>query len=173
MVAFTYRMPSGIAGAYNRMGQGATIEAGLLLAGSLPLSYGVPVAVDPTTGKYRAIGAGDTAALVAGVIVRPYPTVNYGSLVAGADPLGAVAPSGAGFHNIMRRGYCMILQGNIAAAAAKGGLVYVRIAAAAAGKPLGGFEAAADGANTVVMPNTWFFMGPADSLGNCEIGVNI
>jgi hypothetical protein len=172
MTAFITRMPAGIAGSYNRVGAGMTIEAGLLLSTALPIAFGVAVGIDATTGKYRGITTGDTAATVVGVLVRPYPTVNYGSLVAGADPLGAVAPSAIGVQNIMRRGYCMVTRGGTTDAA-KGGLIYVRIATPAAGKPIGGFEAAADGANTVTLPGTWYWMGPSDSLGNSEIAVNL
>jgi hypothetical protein len=59
------------------------------------------------------------------------------------------------------------------AAAAKGGTVYVRVAAAAAGKPLGGFEAAADGTNTIALPANTYFTGPADAYGITEIAFNI
>lgn len=172
MTAFITRMPAGIAGAYNRVGAGFDIEAGLLLSTALPIAYGVAVGIDATTGKYRGITGGDVAATVVGVLVRPYPTVNYASLTAGGDPFGAVAPSAVGVHNIMRRGRCMVTRGGVTDAA-KGGLVYVRIAAAAAGKPIGGFEAAADAGNTIVMPGSWYWMGPSDALGNSEISINI
>lgn len=171
MASFLTRMPAGVPGAYNRIAGGATIEAGLLLSTALPIAFGVGVAIDATTGKYRGVTTGDAAAAVVGVLVRPYPTVNYGSTVAGGDPFGAVAPSAIGVQNIMRRGYVMVTRGGTTDAA-KGGIVYVRVAAAAAGKPIGGFEAAADGANTIAMPGTWYWMGPSDALGNSEIAVN-
>ncbi|MNJ80038.1 hypothetical protein D3C77_782700 [compost metagenome] len=50
--------------------------------------------------------------------------------------------------------------------------MYVRVAAAAAGKPIGGIEAAADSTNTVEI-TTAAFMGPADASGNVEIQYNI
>ena len=170
MTAFLYRMPSGISGACNRT-EHLTVEAGLPLVGFLPPGYGLPLAIDPPTGRYRAVGAGDTAAMVVGMLVRPYPSGSLGTM---SDGLGNVTNFGtyAGVINVMRRGYMTVLLGGVAAAA-KGGTVFVRIAAPVAGKPMGGLEAAADAANTVALPSTWYFMGPADAQGNCEISVNI
>lgn len=172
MTAFITRMPAGIPGSYNRLGAGFDIEAGLLLSTALPIAFGVPVGIDATTGKYRGITTGDVAATVVGVLVRAYPTVNYGSLVYGGDPLGSGVPAAIGVQNIMRRGRCMVLRGGTTDAA-KGGIVYVRVATPAAGKPIGGFEAAADGANTIALPGSWYWMGPCDALANGEIGINI
>ena len=53
-----------------------------------------------------------------------------------------------------------------------GGAVYVRVAAAATGKPIGGIEAAADSANTIVLAHCEF-TGAQDSQGNGEIRVFI
>ena len=58
-----------------------------------------------------------------------------------------------------------------AGAAALNGQVYVRVAAAAAGKPIGGIEAAADSANTIAVNAR--FMSAADATGNVEIAYNI
>lgn len=173
MVAFTFRMPAGIPGAYNRIGASNTTEAGLLSGSATPAEFGHAVAYESGTGKFRAVTAGDTTATIAGMLVRPYPSANTASLVGGADPFGAVAPvAGVGVHNIMRRGYMTILLRG-ATAAAKGGIVYIRIATPGTNKVVGGVEAAADSTNTVAMPSTWYFMGPADALGNCEIAVNV
>ena len=170
MVSFLYRMPSGLPGATNRA-EHLTIEAGLPLVGSLPPGYGLPLAIDPPTGRYRAVAAADTAAMIVGMLVRPYPTGSFG---AASDGLGNIVNFGnyAGVINVMRRGYMTVLLGGVAAAA-KGGTVFVRIAAPVAGKPMGGLEAASDTVNTVALPSTWYFMGPADAQGNCEIACNI
>lgn len=172
MVALIYRMPAGIPGSYDSVGAGLTVEPGLLSGTATPAEFGHAVAVETSTGKYRAVTSSDTAALIAGILLRAYPIVNLASLVAGGDPLGAVAPSAIGEHNILRRGYAHILLRG-ATAAAKGGIVYVRVATPGTNKVVGGFEAAADSTNTIAMPSSWYFMGPADSLGNCKIGCNI
>lgn len=169
MVAFTYRMPAGIPGAYNRT-EHLTVEAGLLLATQLPAGYGLPLAIDPASGRYRGVGAGDTPASVVGMLLRPYPSGSFGSA---SDGLGNVTSlSGVGVYDILRRGYILVKVGGTAAAA-KGGTVYVRIATPSAGKPIGGLEAAADGANTVALDNNTYWMGPADAQGNGEIGFKI
>ena len=59
-----------------------------------------------------------------------------------------------------------------AGVAALDGQVYVRVAAAAAGKPIGGIEAAADGTNTIAITGATF-MSAADASGNVEIAYNI
>ena len=167
MVAFLYRMPSGIPGAANRL-EGAKIEPGLLLAGFLPSGYGVAVAVDATSGRYRAIGAGDTANSVAGLLVRPFPS---GSMGPATDILGNSQPNEKSIVDIMKSGYMTVLLGGVTAAF-KGGPVFVRIATPSAGKPIGGFEAAADATNTIALDNKSYWMGPADAQGNCEISFN-
>lgn len=168
MVAFLFRMPSGIPGSVNR-NEHSTIVPEITLSTNPPTSYGVPVVMDPTFLKIRPVGAGDTADMVYGINVRPYPTVGQ-PLV--NDPLGVNVPSSAGITNILTRGYISVLLGGTVAAA-KRGRVYVRIASASAGKPIGGFEAVADGANTIVLPDHTRFVGPADAQGNTEIAFNI
>ena len=160
-------MPSGIPGAANRL-ESAKIEAGLLLAGFLPSGYGVAVAIDPTSGRYRAITAGDTQASVAGLLVRPFPS---GSMGPATDILGNSQPNEKTIVDIMKSGYMTVLLGGVTAAF-KGGTVFVRIATPAAGKPVGGFEAVADGANTIALDSKSYWMGPADAQGNCELAYN-
>ena len=170
MAAYTYRMPSGVPGATNRT-EHLTVEAGLPLVGFMPPGYGLPLAIDPATGRYRAIAAGDTAASFAGMLVRPYPSGSFGSA---SDGLGNIVNFGnyAGVINVMKRGYMTVLLGGVTASP-KGGTIYIRIALPVAGKPIGGLEAAADGANTIALDNKSYWMGPADAQGNSEIAMNI
>lgn len=162
-------MPSGIPGATNRA-EHLTVEAGLPLVGFLPPGFGLPLAIDPPTGRFRAINGADTAASVVGFLARPYPS---GSLGTTSDGLGFITNFGtyAGVINVMRRGYMTVLVGGVAAAT-KGGTVYVRIAAPSAGKPLGGLEAAADGVNTIAIDSKTYWQGPADAQGNGELMFN-
>lgn len=168
MVAFTYRMPSGIPGQLNRAEQCHT-EPNIIMATNPPLAYGLPVVLDAGTKQIRPVGAGDTADMVAGFNVRPWPTTpgSYAN-----QGLGTGTPMGSGVVDVLRRGYMMV-QLNGVTAAAKGGKVYVRVASPAAGKPIGGLEAAADGANTIVLDSSCYFMGPSDAQGNTEIAFNI
>lgn len=163
MSAFLYRMPAGIPGDVTRASQ-STIEP-VFLNSALPFA-GFGLFGKIASEKFVPFGAGDTAGVEYGLLVRSYP-ITGGS---GSDPLGTSTPPTKGVADVLRRGY-MTVKLN-AGTSAKDGQVYVRVAAAAAGKPIGGIEAAADGANTVAIP-TAAFMGPADASGNVEIQYNI
>ncbi|WP_175974632.1 hypothetical protein [Burkholderia sp. BCC1047] len=163
--AYTFRMPAGFAGDLQRA-EVATIEPQQIDSAAPPTVFGV--AVKLVNGKIQPINnAADTAALVYGVNLRPYPIQGNGT-----DPLGTSTPPTSGVTDVLKRGYVNVALGGTTPAT-KGGTVYVRVAAAAAGKPLGGFEAAADGTNTVAMPASWYFTGPGDTYGITEIAVNI
>ena len=165
LTAYQYRMPAGFAGDLQRA-EAATIEPQLIDAAAPPVAFGV--AIKLVAGKVQPINlAADTAALVYGVNLRAYPIQGNGT-----DPLGTSTPPTSGITDVLKRGYVNISLGG-SASAAKGGTVYVRVAAAVAGKPLGGFEAAADGTNTITMPASWYFTGPADAYGITEIAINI
>lgn len=175
MVAFLKRMPAGIPGQVTRA-EHATVEPGQITGsgGTLPpTAYGQAIIIDATSGLYRQFTTGDAANLGgngSGVLVRPFPLSNPNT----TDGLGTSTPPPASgsLIDVLTRGYVMAKLGGTAAAK-KGGLVYVRVAAASAGKPLGGFEAAADGGNTITMDLKTSFTGPADATGNIEIAVNI
>lgn len=169
MVAYLKRMPAGIPGAPTR-NEHSTIEPQVITpagsAGVSLTSYGQAGQIDATTGQFRMIAAADTDAY--GVLVRPYPTQNVNS----TDGLGVATPPAQGPCNVLVRGYMMVkLSG--AAAAKKGGTVYVWYSASAGAHVQGNFEAAASGGNTLALPDKWYFTGPADAAGNVEIAVNI
>ena len=114
------------------------------------------------TGNLATLGSSDTADTVYGLIVRSYPTTSA------TNDLGQAVPP-KGITDVLVRGY-MTVKCN-AGTAKKGGAVYVRIGATATGKPIGGIEAAADGANTIAVKAR--FMHDADASGNVEIAYNI
>lgn len=160
MVAYLYRMPSGIAGDVTRKSH-STIEAQTLGVTAFA-GYGLFAKV--ASGKLEPVGAGDTAADVYGLLVRSFPTQGGGSA------LGTATPPTTGVVDVLRRGYITVKSN--AGTAALNGQVYVRVASAAAGKPIGGIEAAADGANTIAISGARF-MQAADAQGNVEIAYNI
>lgn len=163
---FTYNMPSGIPGTLSRGAGQAKVEAQVIDTTSYPTEYGVAVAIDATTHALRKIKAGDTAASVTGIYVRPYPFQG-----ASNDTLGTITTPTSGIGNQLKSGYISVkLRG--ATAAAKQGKVYVRIANGDADHPLGGFEAAAVTDEAVELPGA-YFTGPADADGNAEIAYNI
>ncbi|WP_283149005.1 structural cement protein Gp24 [Silvimonas soli] len=161
--AILYRMNSGIPGDVSRR-QSATIESGFYDSGAAFPGYGLFGKI--VSGKFDPIGAGDTAANVYGALVRPYPTTGLNA----SDPLGTAVPPTSGVCNILRRGYMTVK--NNAGTASLGSQVYVRVAAAAAGKPIGGIEAASDTTNTIAITGATF-MSAADASGNVEIAFNI
>jgi len=161
--AFLYRMPSGIPGDISRL-SAATVEPVLLDPANPFSAFGLFGKI--AAGKFIPIGAGDAASATYGLYVRPYPTTGG----AASDPLGTSTPPASGIGNAMRRGY-MTVKLN-AGTAAFGGQVYVRVAAAAAGKPIGGIEAAADSTNTIAITGATF-MSAADASGNVELAYNI
>lgn len=157
MAAYTYRMPSGIPGDVSRKSH-STIESHNM---PTPVAaFGVFAKMD-ATGNLAALGSSDTADTVYGLIVRSYPTTST------TNDLGQAVPS-KGITDVLVRGY-MTVKCN-AGTAKKGGAVYVRIGATATGKPIGGIEAAADGANTIAVKAR--FMHDADASGNVEIAYN-
>lgn len=161
--AFLYRMPYGIPGDVTRAAQ-ATIEPKVFNSAAAFSAYGLFGKL--SSGKFVPVGSGDAASAVYGLLIRPYPTTGANA----SDPLGTSVPPTSGIANALVRGYANVKVN--AGTAAAGGAVYVRVANAAAGKPIGGIEAAADSSNTIQVSGA-FFMGDADANGNAEIRFNI
>lgn len=158
-----YRMSSGIAGAISRP-QDLTVEPQTLDSTKAFAAYGV--AGKFSAGKFVPIEADDTAAVVVGIYVRPYPTTSQPD---------KVRQIGTGYNfagDCMKRGYVTVNLGADASAVALGGEVYMRVATPSDASPLGAFLAAADGANTVQLTNA-YFNGPGDANGNIELAFNI
>lgn len=163
MVAYLKRMPAGIAGAISRP-QDLTVEPVMLDSTNLFTAYGL--AGKYSSGKFVPIVAADTAAVVAGIFVRPYPTTSQPDIVhqigSGKNYMG----------DCMKRGYASVNIGSDATAVTLGGDVYMRVATPSDSSPLGAFLAAADSTNTVQITNA-YFTGPGDASGNIEIAFNI
>lgn len=86
MPAYLTRMPAGIPGDVSRK-EGATIESSLV--GSKTIPYGAFVKL--VSGKLEPLAASDTAAVIYGLAVRPYPKQS--------DAVGSERPA-------PRRGVC-------------------------------------------------------------------
>ncbi|HED3078604.1 TPA: hypothetical protein U2Q62_003476 [Citrobacter amalonaticus] len=160
---FLYRMSAGIAGAISRP-QDLTVEPQTLDSAKAFAAYGL--AGKFSAGKFVPIEADDTAAVVVGIYVRPYPT---------ASQPDKVRQIGTGFNfagDCMKRGYVTVNIGADASSVALGGAVFMRVATPTASSPLGAFLTAADGENTVQLTNA-YFNGPGDANGNIELAFNI
>jgi hypothetical protein len=163
--AITFRMPGGIPGDINRA-QAATVEPQVITpvgTTGAPPAYGLGILIDAVTGNVRIPAAGDAA--LYGMLARPFPT--GGS----QDGLGTSTPPTKGICDVLKRGYMTVLLSG-ATAPKKAGAVYCRIQNAGAGQFVGGFEAAADGGNSILIAGA-YFTGPADALGNVEVAFNI
>ena len=169
MVAYPVpKLKAGIPGTVHRM-EAADIITETLDPATPFAAYGVPVVISSVNGRARPVGVGDTEANVYGILVRTYP----GFANPSAQGLGQDAPISDGKPrngNVLVRGYINVKVN--AGMPVKLGGVYVRIAAATAEKHLGGIEAEADGANTILLTRC-HFRGPADAFGNTEIGFRI
>ncbi|HFZ0487773.1 TPA: hypothetical protein ACIJOS_004589 [Citrobacter koseri] len=158
-----YRMSSGIAGAISRP-QDLTVEPHVLDSTKPFAAYGLGGKI--AEGKFVPVESGDTATVLAGIFVRPYPT---------ASQPDKVRQIGSGFNftgDNLKRGYVTVNIGGDASAVALNALVYMRVDNPTDSSPLGAFLAAADGENTVQITNA-YFNGPGDADGNIELAYNI
>lgn len=182
--AYLYAMPAGIPGVANRLGgRMPEIEAQIMdPTNPLPF-YGLFGVLDAATQFLRKCAVGDTAATLYGLLVRPYPAqpaqAPSGS-ISGATPLGtpAVPPQFQTTVDVMKSGrMTVLLQANNAGVVTqpvKGGIVYVCIQNPPAGGSVGGILGAADGGNTVALPQgTCYFMSQSDANNNIEVAYNI
>lgn len=169
-VAFSYRMGAGFPGDVNRT-HPFSVLPGLMDAVDPVAAYGFPVVIDPATNSYRGVVAADRATLtkIDGILVRPFPTQQTtGGMT---STLGAATPPTSGVIDVLEDGFIIAKCNNFGVnPPTKGGAVYVWAAASAGNHVLGGFEAAADGANTALVTNA-YWNGPTDSAGITEIQV--
>lgn len=167
MVAYLNRIDTGYAGDMTREpGPGDIVNENLdPTVDWTKQAFGIPV-VYSGSGLISPVTGDTTAADIKGFLVRSFPgrAVTLGGLT-------AYPVAGSGASDVARRGFMAVtLRG--AAAAVKGGAVYVRIANAGAGQTIGGIEAAADGTNTIELANAQF-EGPAGADGVTEISFNV
>lgn len=130
------------------------------------IAFGQAVALKGDTNQWRLVATGDTAAVVAGVAVREVVQANTFDPQSNPDYV-ANAPC-----DVMTRGNCIVKcqRGTPVA----GSAVYVRITANASQYPdavVGGFEAEADGNNTIQVTNIEWTTGVIDSNKSAEITI--
>lgn len=154
-------MPHGYAGSYAR--QPDMVVDTHPLGGKEPITFGQALKYD-TDGAVVLLGAGSAATDFAGIAAREIKSsINYLEQNKGQYyPYDAVP--------VFKRGCINVICQNGTPALA--GKVYVRIAdnEAYPNAAIGGFEAAADGANTVELTNAQW-KGPADANGVAELRI--
>lgn len=158
----TNSMPMGLAGDLSR--SHAIVESFNQNATTPVTSFGLPVkqaagAPDTVTG----LTTGDAATAMEGFLVRQAPSLPG---TVSPEGFGVATPQVTGPVSVLKQGYILVKVG--AGTPSKGSAVYVRVAAPAAGKPIGGVEAAADSTNTILLTDA-VFMGAADPDGIAEI----
>ena len=162
----TNSLPMGVPGDLSR--QQATVES-FNNSTTVPVTvFGRPVKAGAQANSVTGFAGGEAGAACIGFLVRDYPS--QGGLSSN-EAFGAGTPPVSGPVGVLREGY-MVVRVDSTSVPANGGGVYVRIAAATGPKPLGGLEAAADGANSVLIPNCTF-TGPKDAENNVEIRFNV
>ena len=161
-----YTAPAGNAGAITRVDD-TTVEPGLFAAAAYPTAFGQPVKVDGN-GKFVLMGAGSVVADFYGIVAREVPSISGTPSAQGfADGI----PNPTSFHGIVTRGFMNVVCGQ--GTPTRGGAVYVRIVDGGAGKPVGQFEAVADGVNSVLIPGvSWAVAGREATTNIAEIRLN-
>lgn len=176
MVAYTYRMPAGIAGAISRP-QDLTTEPAILSNASpfviaavgendqtIQLTaYGVPGKYDDD-GLFVPLAANDGADDAVGFFVRPYPTTGV------ADFQHQVHTGAAQEGDVLKRGYLNVNVGEDATEIKRGAPVYFD---ASTQRVLQDSETDSDSSATPFAVPTAYFTGPGDADGNVEIAYNI
>jgi hypothetical protein len=168
---FMYRMPAGIPGEVTRFQTvGTTIAAQQQNATTPFTAYGQVGTIDTNGGRPLLVTDVALPTSPLGISVRPFVATDNQVANPGVVGFGASVPMNKGAIDMLFRGY-INMKLNGAAAAVKGGQVYVFVGASAGNHVLAGIEAAA-GTNLLALPGA-FFVGPADAQGNTEIQFNI
>ncbi|WP_195278634.1 head fiber protein [Clostridium sp. J1101437_171009_A5] len=151
-------MSFGFAGSYSR--QPDMVVTTAPLEGSVDILFGTPL-VRGSDGAVRSMGSGSTGAQFVGVAGREVKSAT-GYL---AQSTGRYAPNDP--VSVFQRGtICVHCQKGVPA---MDGPVYVRVVKSG-GYEVGGFEAEADGENSVVLPNA-MWNGPKDGNGVAELRI--
>jgi hypothetical protein len=171
--AFTFRMGAGFPGAVNRS-HPCNIEPALIdtTSGAPPTFYGQAVVADAAAPNgVRVPKTGDTAALIYGVTVRPFPTQQASATSLNAAYGNIAPPNPAQPIDILKSGYIIVtLQG--AAPTFKGTPVNV-CTIAGTGYVAGGFSADTVSGTFVTLDSKSYFNGPEDASNIVELAFNL
>lgn len=162
MPSIMTRLPAGFPGAITRS-DSMTIEQEVIDTSKPPTAFG-PIKI--VAEKLQALEAGDAGTVVAGFLVKAFPTQSA------TNSLGAAVPPTSGIGDRLRRGF--IAQLLAKGTAAKDGAVYV-VTTAGGTVVLGDIVTSASpaGGGTGVLITGAKFTGPADAGGIVEIAYNI
>lgn len=163
--AYLYQAPTGVPGDITRSDE-SNVEPARLVALSDVFVQRFGEAMRYVTGGIQQWTTGLTKTSFAGVLVREVPAIS-GSVTSGfTDNI----PNPDAVQGLLVRGYISVKC--TAGTPARGGTVYVRIVSAT-DRPIGAFEAASDGGNSVALDSVqaeWASDG-LDANGNAELRV--
>ena len=160
--AILKRMPAGIAGAITRY-DSITTDSVILDSTNPFTAFGLGGKY--SSNKFIPIASGDAAAVLAGIYVRPFPTVSQ------PDQIQQTGTGKNKIGTILKRGYINVNIGVDASSLSVGAAVYMVVSTPTTANPLGSFTATS-GANTVAITNA-YFTGPGDTSGNIELAFNL
>lgn len=158
--SYLYRMPAGIAGAISRPRE-TTTEPVMLNTSKTFTAYGL--AGKYSNDEFVPLESGDAASVIAGILVRPYPTTSQ------PDREYILKGEYATTGDNLKRGYINVKVAD-ATALTKGAPVYVRNANPTDDSPLGSILTTSTDA---VLLEKAYFTGAGDANGNTEIAYNL
>lgn len=165
MASYLYSAPAGIPGDITRTDE-SNVEPARLIALSSVFVQAFGVAMRYVAGGIQQFTTSLTAADFAGVLVREVPSISGNTTQGFTDN----TPNPVEVNGLLVRGYITVKCTN--GTPARGGIVYVRIVSAT-DRPIGAFEAASDGGNSVALSAQqaeWASDG-LDADGNAELRV--
>ncbi|UUZ80642.1 hypothetical protein LJK88_20445 [Paenibacillus sp. P26] len=156
----------GYAGNVSRSSDAIIESRPVRLTDTTPVNFGDPVVLN-ADNTYSKFGATSTAAQFAGIAVRE---VKQHIVYSGAGAASVAYQPGDPMDALHRGSITVVC--NVGTPTA-GGSVYIRIATNAAipAGVIGGFEAAADGTNTVQIPNLKWKTGKMDANKIAEVTI--
>lgn len=161
MASYLERMPAGVAGSITRE-RDTVVESVFLNPLKPVLAFGAPVKL--VAGKAEPFAAGDTAASFYAILSRVAPSISGGT----TEVFSNGTPNIKQLAGIVVKGYvnavCKV------GTPVRGGIVYVRVVAAA-GKLIGDFEATADGGNSVALIGVVWAVDGKDANNITEIKI--
>jgi len=165
--AYTFRAPAGVPGDISRTDE-SNVEPGMLVALATVFAPRFGEAMRYVVGGIQQFTAALTKADFAGVLVREVPAQSASS--ASDTSFDDSAPNPDQVQGLCVRGYMVVRCTD--GTPVRGGTVYVRTVAAA-DRPIGAFEAAADGGNSFALDAvqaTWASDG-LDAENNAELRI--
>lgn len=144
--SYLYSAPAGVPGDITRTDE-SNVEPARLIALSSVFAQAYGIAMRYVSGGIQQFTTSLTAADFAGVLARSAPEIS-GNTNQGLDD---TTPNPDVPNNLLVRGYISVKC--TAGTPARGGIVYVRIVSAT-DRPIGAFEAASDGGNSVALSST-------------------